>query len=249
MRVSQNEIYRLCQRALEGLGAPMGVDWDGAFAVAWLEARNLPGLDILARDLVRLECDFGPPTAMALDGTQLRIDAAGQSAIAMCGAVVDAAMAVAEAAADGRATIRLLGCRSPLFLLPLAARRSEGGSEYRLAWCSGGRDIACLVTAPGRVSIHAAPENHLGGLLTAAEMAEVEILCAYRVPLSGADPRLPPSALDAEALAWRLSRALASGVDVAQETWERVAKVAARVQVSASEASRARGAGGGDANV
>lgn len=249
MRVSQNEIYRLCQRALEGLGAPMGVDRDGALAVAWLEARGLRGLDLLARDMARLDGDFGPPGAMTLDGPQTQIDAAGQSAIAMCGAVVDVAAAAAEAAAEGRATVRLLRCRSPLFLLPLAARHSERGTRFRLAWHADDRDVACLVAAPVLVSIHAAPGIRLEGLLADNKPVEVEILCTHRVPLPPAEPRLPPPALDIEALARRLARALTHSVEVTPETWERIAEVAARVQVPASEESRARGAGGGDANA
>ncbi len=249
MRISQNEIYRLCQRALEGLGAPTGVDRDGALAVAWLEARGLPGLDLLARDMAHLDGDFGPPAAMTLDGPQTRIDAAGQSAVAMCGAVVDVAAAAAEAAVERRASVRLLRCRSPLFLLPPAARCSERGTSFRLAWRAGGRHLASLVAAPGLVSIHAAPCILLEGLLADNEPAEVEILCTHRVPLPPTDGRLPPPALDMEALAERLSRALALGVEVTRETWQRVAEVAARVQVPASEESRVRGAGGGDANA
>src|ERR1700740_1798531 len=94
MRVSQFEIYRLCQRALEGLGAPYGVDQDGARAVAWLEVRGLPGLTLLGADLAQLDGGFA--------GLRLRagaaVDAAGRSAIAFCGAVVD--LLVAPTAKD-----------------------------------------------------------------------------------------------------------------------------------------------------
>ena len=65
MRVSQFEIYRLVQRALEGSGAPYGVDRDGAQAVAWLESRGLPGLRLLQEDLPFLEGRF---TGLALTG-------------------------------------------------------------------------------------------------------------------------------------------------------------------------------------
>src|SRR5258708_36921108 len=81
MRVSQFEIYRLVQRALEGSGAPYGVDRDGAQAVAWLESRGLPGLRILQEDLPLLEGRF---TGLALtrDAGGIGIDAAGISVIA-----------------------------------------------------------------------------------------------------------------------------------------------------------------------
>src|ERR1700752_1632967 len=95
MGVYQFEIYRLCQRALEGLGAPCGVAQDGARAVAWLEARGLPGLALLRRDLASLEGGFAGLRLQAGEA----IDASGRSVIAFCGAVVD--LLVALAAKDG----------------------------------------------------------------------------------------------------------------------------------------------------
>ena len=90
MRVSQFEIYRLVQRALEGSGAPYGVDRDGAQAVAWLESRGLPGLRLLQEDLPLLEGRF---TGLALtrNAEDIEIDAAGISAIAYGSAVIDLA--------------------------------------------------------------------------------------------------------------------------------------------------------------
>src|SRR5215469_5619050 len=103
MRVSQFEIYRLVQRALEGSGAPYGVDRDGALAVAWLEARGLPGLRLLRADLPGLDGK--------IDGLKFRreeIDAGGLSSIAYGSAVIDIAR--------GFPSLRLRRCRSPLFL-------------------------------------------------------------------------------------------------------------------------------------
>src|SRR5262249_26381814 len=90
MRVSQFEIHRLVQRALEGSGAPYGVDRDGAQSVAWLEARGLPGLRLLAPDLPSLQnCFVG---LRAEEGkAALEIDAGGVSAIAYGSAVIDLA--------------------------------------------------------------------------------------------------------------------------------------------------------------
>ena len=72
MRVSQFEIDRLVQRALEGSGAPYGVDRDGAQAVAWLECRGLPGLCLLEEDLPFLEGRFR--AHFKLTGTPMRIE-------------------------------------------------------------------------------------------------------------------------------------------------------------------------------
>ena len=125
MRVSQFEIYRLAQRALEGSGAPYGVDRDGAQAAAWLEARRLPGLRLLQADLPRLD---GKIRGLALRGEE--IDAGGLSAIAYGSAVIDLAR--------GRASLKLRRCRSPLFLLPSAA-----ASGLTLSWRQAAGEARC----------------------------------------------------------------------------------------------------------
>ena len=128
MRVSQFEIYRLVQRALEGAGAPYGVDRDGAQAVAWLEARGLPGLRLLRADLPGLD---GKIRGLALRREE--IDAGGLSAIACGSAVVDIAR--------GRPSLGLRRCRSPLFLLPAAI-----ASGLTLCWRQAAGEVRCCAS-------------------------------------------------------------------------------------------------------
>jgi hypothetical protein len=128
MRVSQFEIYRLVQRALEGSGAPYGVDRDGAKAAAWLEARGLPGLRLLLADLPGLD---GKIRGLALKGEE--IDAGSLSAIAYGSAVIDLAR--------GRPSLRLRRCRSPLFLLPSAAT-----AGLTLSWRQAAGEIRCCAS-------------------------------------------------------------------------------------------------------
>jgi Protein of unknown function (DUF3726) len=150
MRVSQFEIYRLVQRALEGSGAPYGVDRDGAQAAAWLESRGLPALRLLLADLPGLEGSF---QGLKLSGGE--IDAAGRSAIAYASAVIDLAR--------GRPALRLRHCRSPLFLLPaatavpglsLAWRRAAGAVFCRDGFLHGS-EAALLDAAPADIEIRA----------------------------------------------------------------------------------------------
>ena len=167
MRVSQFEIYRLVQRALEGSGAPYGVDRDGAQAVAWLEARGLPGLRLLLADLPGLDGKF---RGLKLGGEE--IDAGGLSAIAYGSAVLDLA--------QGLPSLRLSHCRSPLFLLPGAA-----ASGLTLCWrhtageirCSDiglhGSEAALLDATPADVEIRTGDSAGLAGpaFLDPAELA------------------------------------------------------------------------------
>jgi hypothetical protein len=128
MRVSQFEIYRLVQRALEGSGAPYGVDRDGAQAIAWLEARGLPGLRLLLADLPGLDGEF-----RGLKLKREEIDAGGLSAIAYGSAVLDLAR--------GRSSLRLRRCGSPLFLLPAAT-----ASGLTLCWRQAAGEVRCCAS-------------------------------------------------------------------------------------------------------
>ena len=222
MRVSQFEIYRLVQRALEGSGAPYGVDRDGAQAAAWLESRGLPGLRLLEGDLPLLEKRFtGLRSTRSAGGTE--IDAAGIPAIAYASAVIDLAH-------DGT-TLRLHRCRSPLFLLPAAI---AAGLTLQLRW----REILCAVKADAGASLWAGDDAALGD----STPADVEIT-------GGSTPMIEKPSLDPAELARRYEISLARGVEVEDALWRRIDAVAARVQVTASTESRLKGAGGGDANA
>jgi Protein of unknown function (DUF3726) len=221
MRVSQFEIYRLVQRALEGSGAPYGVDRDGAQAVAWLESRGLPGLRLLQEDLPLLEGRFTGLT-LTRNTEGIEIDATGVSAIAYGSAVIDLAR-------DG-ATLHIHRCRSPLFLLPAAVAVSAA-LEFR--WgdilCAHGDTGASLWFGAGEALLDPTP-------------CEVQI--RSRSAAMSARPSLDPAEL-----ARRYEISLAQGIEVDDALWRRIDAVAARVQVPASTESRLKGAGGGDANA
>jgi hypothetical protein len=222
MRVSQFEIYRLVQRALEGSGAPYGVDRDGAQSAAWLESRGLPGLDLLQGDLPLLEGRF---TGLRLtrDSGGIQIDVAGISAIAYASAVIDLAH-------EG-AALRLHRCRSPLFLLPAAVAASV---TLQLRW----REILCATHADAGASLWVGDADALRD----STPTEVEIR-------SGSAAMSARPFLDPAELARRYETSLAQGVEVDDALWRRIDVVAARVQVPASTESRLKGAGGGDANA
>ena len=222
MRVSQFEIYRLVQRALEGSGAPYGIDRDGAQAVAWLESRGLPALHLLQEDLPLLDARFTGLT-LTRNAGGIEIDAAGVSAIAYAGAVIDLAR-------DGT-ILRLQRCRSPLFLLPAAV---AAGVPLQLRW----RDIFFAADADSGAIIRV---GHGQALLDSAA-TEVDIRPGSAVPA-------PRAFLDSAEFQRRYETSLAQGVEVDDALWRSIDAVAARVQVPASTESRLKGAGGGDANA
>ena len=243
MQVSQFEIYRLVQRALEALGAGHGTDRDAAFATAWLEARGLPGLALLVSDLPDLERGIGRPSGEGASG--LEIDACGSSAITFAGAAIDLALARTV----GPTPVRLLlrRCRSPLFLIPAAVENARG-LAIDLAW--QGQQCRILARAvAGGLTLFLSPGQEVRATLLEPTACDVD----FHLAPSGESP--PPlggglaTVLSPEGLARQLADSLDHGIAVDPAVWRRLDALAARVQVPASEESRLKGAGGGDANA
>jgi len=231
MRVSQFEIYRLIQRAMEALGAGYGVDRDAARAVAWLEARALPGLAAFDAELARLETGL-PRAKLQRRGEDEMVIEADGSAIACAGAVLDLATTVER--------LRLQGCTMPLFLIPAGADAAKSG-PLSLAWQTAAGSVR--LTFGAGPALFLPPGTEIHSALLAGPLGDVVIERAALIP-QGLAP-----ALSVEIMAARLDDSLAKGIAADAALWRRLDAVAARVQVPASATSRERGAGGGDANT
>jgi hypothetical protein len=245
MLVSQFEIYRICQRSLEGLGAPYGIDRDGAAAAVWLEARGLPGLALLAGDLERLAKPnaFAGLTPRMSEAGSAALDADGRPAVVFQGAAVDYLLLLALRAPDGRGQLAIEHCRSPLFFLPAAVAVLGAGASLRLAW----GDVAANIGAGGLSIQVVSGQSRLTAL---GEAGPFSVRLAYDRSVAPAAPVPGSKAGPTEAeLTLAYDRSLQEGVSVDEGLWQRLSTIAARVQVPASEVSRIRGAGGGDANA
>jgi hypothetical protein len=241
MQVSQFEIHRLVQRALEALGAGYGVDRDGARAVAWLEAHDLPGLAALAAALPGLERGIRPLRLEPGSPGNLAIDAGRTSAIAFASAAIDLVCTYPAAAEAG---LHIRACRSALFLIP-AALENAAGAAVRLDW----RRVTVEIGSRDGFRLFLAAGEDLAACLLEAEPSDIEVRTmpgghSWPAPLPGS-----VESLNADELARRFARSLNQGISVDPIVWHRIDGVAARVQVPASEESRRRGAGGGDANA
>jgi len=246
MIVSQNEVYRLSQRVMEGLGAPFGVDRDGAFAVTWLEARGLGGLSALACALDRLDGDFQPFAQAKGTGAEVTIlDAAGGSALAHAGALIDYAEMLEDGAETRKTGLRISRLSDPLFLLPMALRRARKHWAVTIAWRSG-KDEIILRAAPIGGAMLATTARDLDAVLSDPLAHEVAIAC--RPDRGDDDPISFPTVRDSRALDFNLRASLANGLSVDQSLWQALTAIAARVLVPSSHISREHGAGGGDAN-
>jgi len=242
MRVSQFEIYRLVQRSLEALGAGYGVDRDGARAVAWLEARGLPGLLAFAAALLRLERGIPEARLESRSATEIRIDADGGPAITFGGAALD--LLAARAGPAGSARL-LCHCRLPLFLIPPTVEIA-GHRFAAISWRHGEGEARVLLEPEGALSVFQGSAQSAHAVLLSDPLGDVtvEISSTTIAPPSGL-----VKILDGTALARNFERSLSQGIEVDNVLWHRLDAVAARVQVPASVVSRERGAGGGDANT
>ena len=239
MRVSQFEIYRLIQRSMEALGADYGVDRDAARFVSWLEARGLPGLAMFGQQLARLEAGLPRPRIEHRNGTDIDVAVDGP-AIACAGALLD--LAVGYLRQSGDVQLRLRGCSAPVYLIPAAV---EADLPLSLAWPTPRGEVSAVM-AEGAVSLFVKEGAAIDAALLDNSIGDV-VLKAIRK----ASPRRTGVgvALTADSLRQRLDHSLDAGVAVDPALWQRIDRVAARVQVPASTVSRERGAGGGDANI
>ncbi|NNE23058.1 MAG: DUF3726 domain-containing protein [Rhizobiales bacterium] len=120
MKTSFDEIRKIAFRALDSAGAPAGIDDDGGWACAWLEAAGYPGLQMLAQFF---DDDGGPDAFGGVESIAGgEIAAGGRSAITLAALIVEYASMRTEPV-----TVRQLA-HAP-FLIAHAARLAEHGTN------------------------------------------------------------------------------------------------------------------------
>jgi len=146
--------------------------------------------------------------------------------------------AVALAVAEG-APVRVSALCSPLWLAPCLAAGARGTALWGAAVAGGETVLQVAVDAAGAAVRKGGPPPHaLHGLACEVRLGQ------------GAPPAAPAGwALKAGVLERRRHGAVRDGVQVPAAAWEALAVFARQALVPESEASRARGAGGGDDNA
>ncbi len=242
MRRTLNEVYRMCQKAAEGAGAPTGLDVDAAESAAWLAARGLDPLDGFAKALEAMSGQQSPCVPVPAGDPQ-GLDASGKAGSLVASALVDL-LAARAMAGGGTGRLRVTGLSAPLFLLPRAARYAEDGWAFRLALAdTAGRhfeitvapEAGAAITGPGGIESVAAA-------LCGAAPFDLEAVCA-RTPAPQADQAGASVLADAASLEAAAAQSLAEGVTVEPAPWRRLQAFMAKAQVPATAASRRRGAG------
>ena len=243
MKRSLNELYRLCQKACEGAGAPDGLDVEAAHGSVWLAARGAPVLETLCTDQ---ELTATRTSACVLDG--VRIDRRNLDASAKAGALIAPSLVgflVARAAHDGSlGTLAVTTLSAPLYLLPSAAYFADAGWRMRFSLTIPGNGSYELRADPSGARVLGPPRATLTKLAR-------PIHCDLQAVCTRSDSDLSPGEgplavlLASDSIAQSEAGAPANGVDVPSDLWKRLAQYAARVLVPATEVSRQRGAGSG----
>lgn len=235
MRRTRNEIYRLCQKAARGAGVPAGLEFEAARAAAWLAARGVPALRMLARDLSRGpgsqdgHCSYG-----SLNGS---IDANGKSGAIVAPLLVDM---ILISGIENAAPLKLKNLSSPLYLVPAAAGYTHNGWCFDFSLCSVGSGAFHVTVAPELgVSVKTSSDSEL----TALADGTFDVIarcrsCTDSTALQDDDGDV--TLLDDNALSHAAQNSLVSGVEVDVQTWRQLAGYAAKVLVPASEKSRSR---------
>ena len=246
--VSWNELQRTCRKAFRGLGVPAGADDESACAVLWLQARGLDALTPLDAALVLLA--RLPPRPLRLrcreDGADV-LDADGRSAVSIASDALDFATARAVQRA-ALVEVLLTGVEGGIFVAGTLAQRPMPGCRARVEWRDG--DM--------RYRIEAAPHGGRRMCTASGEHARRERGLAHdavriAVDASGRGPwpvRDPSWRIDTDeaVLERRAMRSVTRGIDVPGASWSRLLTLAGRTLVPASDASREKGAGGGEYN-
>ncbi len=239
MRRTLFEVWRLCQKAAEGAGAPAGLDIAAADGALWLLARGLDVLDGYTRAVEALDVGAGACTFDgAPDGAVL--DATGHPGALVAPALVDLVIA------RGGGPLTITGMSAPLFLLPPAARYAEDGWHLRFALHGpGGARFALVASAGAGPAIHGLAD---GATIAAALAGPAEFAVeADATPPGGApakrDEGTIPCLVDASALAAAAAVSVAEGIVIEATPWARLQAFADRTLVPATDESRRRGAG------
>lgn len=239
MRRTLNEVYRQCQKAAEGAGAPAGLDSEAAQGTAWLVARELPAFDTLIEALRRAR----GPQACYFDEVNSAdpLNAANKAGALLAPALVDLLVANAGQTVGRLAVTDLCGAA---YLLPAAVRYASAGwcFHFELLDATNVR-FELRVEPDAGVSIAAARDCDVSALVGTTGF-DVHAYCTRAVDaLANRDESRTVILADATSLAEVETRTLASGVEVASDTWQQLTTFAAKVLVPATAESRLRGAG------
>ena len=222
---SYYEVFTNTQRAFSGLGFTYGADEDAAFITTWLEVFGLDGIKLLRFKIEELDNTFNA----SIDPSKINdeFDCKNKSFLVIGPGLIDYLKSKIEKRDNLKITFK--NCSDPIFLIPLLYKYAKKNinSQFLLDQ----KVYAQITNKNIRVNRDIISTNYQRNfdlLLTKNILNEQKL-----------DINIPSS---------NINNLLSEGINPDKKSWDQISKIAFRTFVPESEESRAKGAGGGDAN-
>jgi len=221
---SYYEVYTNAQRAFSGLGFPYGADEDAAYIISWLEAFELDGVHLFSSIQKKIDSNFNG----ALENNKLtnKINLEKRSCLMMGPGLID--FLNFHTLKNNQIDIEFQNCSDPLFLIPLLYRAVKKNIFSKII----NQNKIYTVLGKNEIFIHDDIKNN-----------ECE---NFILNLSKNEYQMPNKEKSVEYNL--LNTNISNGLNPNQSSWNEISDLAFRTYVPESEESRAKGAGGGDAN-
>ena len=222
---SYYEVYTNSQRAFSGLGFTYGSDEDAAFITTWLEILGLDGIKLLTLKIKELDNTFNA----SIDPSNINdeFDCKNKSSLMIGPGLIDYLISKVDKKENLKLTLK--NCNDPIFLIPLLYKYAKKNinSQFLLD-----QKVDAQITNKNiginRDIISINYQRNFDLLLTKNILNEQKL-----------DINIPSS---------NINNLLSEGINPDKKSWDQISKIAFRTFVPESEESRAKGAGGGDAN-
>ena len=224
MSYSYYEVYTNAQRAFSGLGFPYGADEDAAYIISWLEAFELEGFNLFSSIQKKIDNNFNG----ALENNKLfnKINLKKKSCLMIGPGLID--FLNFHTLKNNQIDIEFQNCSDPLFLIPLLYRAVKKNIFSKII----NQNKIYTVLGKNEIFIHDDIKNN-----------ECE---NFILNLSKNEYQMPNKEKSVEYNL--LNTNISNGLNPNQSSWNEISDLAFRTYVPESEESRAKGAGGGDAN-
>ena len=222
---SYYEVFTNTQRAFSGLGFTYGLDEDAAFITTWLEVFGFDGIKLLTFKIEELDNTFDA----SIDPSKINdeFDCKNKSFLVIGPGLIDYLISKIDKRDNFKLTLK--NCSDPIFLIPLLYKYAKKNinSQFLLDQ----KVYAQITNKNIRVNSDIISTNY---------QRNFDLLLTKNI--------LKEQKLDINISSSNINNLLSKGISPDKESWEQISKIAFRTFVPESEESRAKGAGGGDAN-
>ena len=222
---SYYEVYTNTQRAFSGLGFTYGSDEDAAFITTWLEVFGLDGIKLLKLKIEELDNTFNA----SIDPSKINdeFDCKNKSFLVIGPGLIDYLVSKIDKRDDFKLTFK--NCNDPIFLIPLLYKYAK-------------KNIYSQFLLDQKIDVQITNENIRVNreIISTNYQRNFDLLLTKKI--------FNEQKLDINIPSSNINNMLSRGINPDKKSWDLISKIAFRTFVPESEESRAKGAGGGDAN-